>query len=253
MGGLGNQLFQIAAAYAHSQRIGEELVLDYNLCYTPNQGEVGTKYDSFLYYQLTKGAVNSSLRIYEEPSFCYEPIPSCRNIILKGYFQSWKYFYDVKSIIQSIFVPPLNILLETQKLLNQIGILDGQFNAIHVRRGDYQNFKDTFHILDHSYYSHCLKVFKKNGLPTLVFSDEPEHARNIINDNSCYLINTGDERIDFCLMRQATNIAIANSSFSWWAAFLLENKDKIVFAPKNWFQKSEMSTRDLIPDGWICT
>jgi len=253
MGGLGNQLFQIAAAFAYSQRIGEEFVLDYNLCYTPNQGEKGTKYDSFLYNQLTKGTVNSSHRIYDEPRFCYDSIPSCRNIILKGYFQSWKYFSDIKSIIQSIFVPPLKILLESQKVLNHNGISDGQFNAIHVRRGDYQAFNDTFHILDHSYYFQCLNVFKKSGLPILVFSDEPAYARNIINDNSCYFIDTGDERIDFCLMRQATNIAIANSSFSWWAAYLHENKEKIVFAPKNWFQKAEMSTCDLIPDGWICT
>jgi hypothetical protein len=177
---------------------------------------------------------------YSEPRYSYSEIPFQENCSLSGYFQSWKYFDHCKEYIKEIFTPK-----ETFDLKN--------YCCIHVRRGDYLNYPlhHPTQTIQHYYMRAIEKIPAKNFI---VFSDDYKWCKQNFIGNE-FTINEPSSTIsDFTKMINCSHYVIANSSFSWWAAWLSKGNDKIVVAPSNWFgpKLNDLNpTTDLIPSEWI--
>ena len=132
----------------------------------------------------------------------------------------------------------------------------GNSVAIHFRRGDYLSKKlnDTHNILSSDYYQRSIDFIKiKVKKPNFfIFTDDMSYIRNtnFVKKNKCFLIDTQSSYQDLHLMSKCKHFIIANSSFSWWGAWLSSNKKKIVCTPNIW-TKTNISTIDLIPKNWI--
>jgi hypothetical protein len=179
------------------------------------------------------------------------------NTYLSGYWQSEKYFRNIKEHLVeelSLFNLPS---VENEKYL--IEIFNTNSVSIHIRRGDYIN--DTSAINTHGfcgldYYVNSISFIEsKLSNPTyFVFSDDIDWARhNIKTKKNIFFIDTNFDKPeeDLRLMLNCKHNIIANSSFSWWAAWLNQNKEKIVITPKKWFADSKKSSIDLIPSEWL--
>jgi hypothetical protein len=233
MGGLGNQLFQIASGYALSREIHSDFGIDIN------QGHFTQKpalnYNYTVYYKINKIDLNSQKfsYIYNEPFFNYKKIPITNDILIKGYFQSEKYFdkyYDeVYDLIMHNYI--VNNLKKAFSLINSL--------SLHVRRGDYLN-KPNFHTnLPIDYYIEAIKyIDSKDKIDKIyVFSDDIKWCKENFTDNRMIYIDNLEDYEELYLMSLCSHNIIANSSFSWWGSYLNLNKNKIVIAPKNWFGK----------------
>jgi hypothetical protein len=249
-GGLGNQMFQMATAYALSKKLNTDCAFDFNGCHTPNQGNTSSKYTDNLFSnfkeltQMPETTVN-----WSELSFSHIPIPLTmgEDIRLHGYFQSEKYFKDYRDNLKELFMFPSETKTLCTYLLMKFDIRD--LTAVHVRRGDY--LKSTgFHtnLSETEYYQKAMNLI---GGKFLFISDDIEWCQENFKGDNIFYSSLPTEIDDFCLMTKCQNHIIANSSFSWWGAYLSENNGKVV-APRNWFgPKGPNNTEDLIPDGWI--
>jgi hypothetical protein len=174
-----------------------------------------------------------------------------KNINFNGFFQSYKYLIDFRNDIIDHLV--LNYIQEN-KINNLFLEYTSSYNRItslHIRRGDYKNYPDLHFILSLQYYIEAIK--KVNTDFYLIFSDEPEWClKNIIPIlNKPYKISYNEEIVDLFLMSKCHNNIIANSSFSWWGAYLNTNIDKKVIAPKKWFSNKGPKKHDLHMPDWI--
>lgn len=285
LGGLGNQMFQYAAGRAHSARTGSELLLDlssfenYGLHngYELNRvfGITARSSDqidlermlgwrkSHLVRKVMKFCCKggSSKNLIIEPHFHYwsgiDEVKS--NSYLDGYWQSEKYFSNIKDAIKQDFIFGKNLDFINQKILNKI--VSTTSVGLHVRRGDYISNKSAAKVLnlcDMEYYRKAIKYFfEKFSAPKFfIFSDDPrwvlENFEKILNNFEVIYHNTGaNSYIDMQLMASCKHNIIANSSFSWWSAWLNNNPEKIIIAPEKWFINNRFNSMDLYCDGWI--
>ena len=284
IGGLGNQLFQYAAGRALSLRLGIPLKLDVDDFggYGLHQGfeldrliaskiELASEVDKQAVLGWQKGRVirrvlkKSSLAFARnknyivEPSFTYwSGINDLKdNIYLDGYWQSEKYFNEFVSTIRADFAFKLPLSAKNLEIASQIS----KVNAIslHVRRGDYMSNKKTnsMHgVCSLDYYRNAIKnILKRVENPVFfVFSDDISWVEsNLVIDAESVFIdhNFGIESYnDMRLMSLCHHHIIANSSFSWWGAWLGNNKNKIVIAPKQWFAKA-INSNSITPSSWL--
>jgi hypothetical protein len=175
-----------------------------------------------------------------------------------GYWQSEKYFYNIQHLIRKNYFFNEKILNgKSIEILNRIN-LDLSV-SIHIRRGDYYSDLGACELLGNictlNYYTNAIN-FLINSLPNkisfFIFSDDIEWVRNnFSNLNFNYIDWNGGEYswIDMFLMSKCKHNVIANSSFSWWGAWLNKNPNKIVVAPTKWFNHHDVL--DIIPDNWI--
>lgn len=258
-GGLGNTLFQIATAYAYSLEHGHKFELYDNL-YIPCHHPPLDSYKDNIFSNIKISKANDQFYKYDEPSFCYNEIPKFENnLILYGYFQSEKYFQKYKNEIQDLFYFNSKLIEKYSKELRQKNC------SIHVRRGDYLNLQNCHPIQSLEYYKKAISFFDKDTL-FFVFSNDIEWCKNEfthenIGTNNFIFIDGNNGQDDLLLMSHCQNNIIANSSFSWWAAWLNENLNKKVICPQNWFSEeySKMICNvqhktykdDLLPELWI--
>lgn len=221
MGGLGNQMFQYAAGLAVAKRLGENLELNTSFYQEYKDREYQ------LFHFPISGRVTDSIgpRIHED-GFAYQEINQSGMMV--GYWQSEKYFADIEADIRTEFALP-----KTQ--------LD--YVAIHVRRGDYLQLPHVFHTQSVEYYEEAKEHFP--GADFLAFSDDPSWVKE--NLPWADVVEGNPPIVDMALMASCDGMIMANSSFSWWAAWL---GNKTVVAPTKWFTCGH-DTRDLIPDRWI--
>jgi hypothetical protein len=198
-------------------------------------------------------------KIYKEADFRFDQhfFEAGDNIYLKGYRQSQKYFLPIEKKIRQCFhlkdEAVANVLKRGQELQS------GNSIAIHIRRGDYsKKIVREFHgIPDDSYYQQAINYFEKkyDDCRFYIFSDDPHWVKNNLNFRSAVTLVSGNYSHtpfeDFYLISQCRHQIIANSTFSWWAAWLNPSPGKIVIAPKRWFNNAPYDTRDLIPESWI--
>lgn len=235
IGRLGNQAFQIAACIGYALKHG----MDYSIPSHTENPKVWPAY--FKYHDFPNG--NYTLPNYNEPCHEYREIPYRQDICLSGYFQSEKYFEHCKEEIVDLFAMSRIKLKGT--------------TAIHVRRGDYVQLQNKHPLLGPSYYSGAIKhIYENGGTQFLVFSDDVNYCKEVFKNEDSIL------KIDFCeeqnplkaldIMQACENQIIANSSFSWWGAYLNRNPEKIVIAPATWFGpgNAHLNTKDLIPAQW---
>ena len=155
------------------------------------------------------------------------------NVNLFGYFQSEKYFKHIEDEIRKDFSWRDDVFEICEKIYNQIAP-EGKAISLHIRRTDHL-LKPQFHpVLPITYYENALKKFD-NDLPVIIFSDDPKWCnQQELFDNDRYFISEGGDNItDMCLMSMCSHHIIANSTFSWWGAWLSGNNN--VIGPKLWF------------------
>lgn len=272
MGGHSNQMFQYAVGRHIAKKYNTNLKLDVswfdNIADgdTPRVYELGTYAidENFYVPTLWSKLLTKVGRIkhYTESGFVYDHF--VENLgpyaYLEGYFQSWKYFNDIRDTIITDFSYKEEPRGANKLVLNKI-LNDDNSVSLHIRRGDYVTNKNTsnFHGLkDMDYYKAALKEIKRKvkNPNVYVISNDPKWCKKnldlgvpttIIDNNND--VTGGAE--DMRLMRACRHNIMANSSFSWWGAWLNENPDKIVIAPQQWFNDPSIDTSDLIPEGWI--
>lgn len=172
----------------------------------------------------------------------------CPNdVSLWGFFQTEKYFKHIESSIREDFTFRDHILDPCAEMMSHMK----DCVSLHVRRTDYIQNSANHYNLELSYYGEALQEFKDREV--IVFSDDPEWCKeqDIFSDDRFMISESGDNKIDMCLMTFCTGHIIANSSFSWWGAWLANSKK--VVAPKKWFGPNNIDneTKDLYCEGWI--
>ncbi len=266
--GLGNQMFQYAFGVSLKKRCNVKVYYD-NSCFLT---QTFRKYALHCFgitlkkYPKTISEKRSELQmkmveetqnaIYDESLYNIE-----NNNYYKGFFQSYKYFAPHRKDILKIFrlVYPLNeanrTMLGTIKATNAV--------SLHVRRTDYlkEDELSIRGVCNLDYYKQAIQYAKEHikNPHFFIFSDDiPWCRENIDIGSACTFVDINDGEngfFDMFLMQNCKHNIIANSSFSWWGAWLNENPEKIVIAPKIWMlcwnEPEEKAGRDLIPPEWI--
>lgn len=287
MGGLGNQMFQYAAARRLAYRHKTELKLDLSFLESSQSGYVHRPYDLchlninaaiashrevaeitgrcnnlletiLVYLRHTTGLARLSRNIYLERHFNFDPkvldLPD--NIYLEGYWQSELYFKDIEETVRNEFSFSFPQSAVCQGVAEDIQSVNAV--SLHVRRCDYvmdEKTREKHGVCDLSYYLRAEGRITTilNDPYFFVFSDDPEwvadnmklrHPVRYVSHNSIAAHE------DLYLMSLCRHHIIANSSFSWWGAWLNPRPDKIVIAPSYWFNDPAIDTRDLIPVSW---
>lgn len=247
VGGLGNYLFQIATSYALALRNNDKVIYDEQKAYSPHNKL--SFYKSNILRKIPFGQTIFESN-YSEPFFNYEPITYTKNLLLSGYFQSERYFIDERQKILDLFsIDKHSMEYITQKYKN----IDFQKTcSLHVRRGDYLAYPNIHPTCSLSYYNSSLQIIDSENL--IVFSDDIIWCmENIkIEDKNVYYATENPDYIDLWLTSLCKNNIIANSSFSWWGAWLNVNENKKIISPKIWFGSGVThNIKDLIPEEWI--
>jgi len=244
MGGLGNYLFQIATTYSKS--------IDDNLNFIIDQNDITVvhsnpnNYKDNIFRKLNFQTLKEPHSHYKEPSFNYNVIPKFNtNTKLVGYFQSEKYFVNNRDKILNIF----SVDEKTKNLLKTKyqHLLNDNTCSLHVRRGDYIRLNQFHPPQTIEYYKESVKLIGDN-FNYLIFSDDISWCKeNLSFIKNKTFIEDNDDYLDLYLMSMCKNNIIANSSFSWWGAWLNKNENKIVIGPKKWFgpSKKNIDTSDV--------
>ena len=232
MGGIGNQMFQIAAATALAISNNDKAVFDFTKCHTPGQGNVSIKYKDNIFKNITHITDLKYDYIFEEmtPNI-YKKIPYQHNMLIKGYFQNICYFKEYIQIIQDLFYINPDHILYIQKQLPEIDNFNS-VTSVHIRRGDYLKLPDIFPLCTKEYYNKAMNSLQNQKF--VFISDDIEWVKQNYTGKNIFYSELKDEILDLTLMTMCKNNIIANSSFSWWGAFLNKNKNKQVFAPPYW-------------------
>lgn len=238
-GRLGNSLFQLAAAIGVAKKNNDEV-----------------NYPDWKYARYFEGDFNSSSALdtmwgsagtYREPHFHYAEIPYFKDMAIEGYFQSERYFEHCSKFVRKAFKP---------KPVNTDIVIEPNSCFVHVRRGDYTNLQDHHPLKTwDNYYKEAIARMD-SWFPTkyYVFSDDISKVMDEFPQNDLIeYVNGGDEITDLYLMTKCKYHIIGNSSFSWWAAYLSENREGQTIAPKQWFGPALAyhNLKDLLPQSWM--
>lgn len=286
MGGIGNQMFQYATARRLAHIHNTNLKLDLSWFDTAITANTCRSYvlDKFMIkdcYATIKeikeltiqksGIVRSLITIFfrrdpvvapsyvKEKQFNFEPevlqLPD--NVYLDGYWQSDNYFADIDNIIRTEFT--VHTIQQGRNLELAELISSSNSVSLHMRRGDYVSNPETrkFHgTCDLNYYYRCTEqLTKKVKEPHFfVFSDDNDWVRDNLKlpYTTTLVDHNGEDKNyeDLRLMSQCKHHIIANSSFSWWGAWLCNNPEKIIFAPRKWFNVDYLNSTRLMPESW---
>ncbi|PST85893.1 alpha-1,2-fucosyltransferase [Photobacterium sp. NCIMB 13483] len=273
IGGLGNQLFQYATALSIAKRNNTQLVVDVSVMdnydvhpLRLNKLKCTSKFININHY-IKNTIYNKKMAminplVYKERKLTFDSNIFSVNkySYLYGYFQSEKYFIDIRDVLLDEF----DLMDESKEKNKDLIDMITRKNSIslHIRRGDYlsnEAANKTHGICDQTYYEKAIKVLEKKGRVDdntifYVFSDDIDWCKENINFglNTKYIEGSSLEpEVDMYLMSLCENNIIANSTFSWWAAWLNRNKTKIVIAPEKWFVNENMDDSTLIPNSWI--
>lgn len=276
IGGLGNQLFQYAFGLFISRSLNGELVLDvdgfknYSL-HKFELSKLGIKFeqadpaslrpiDQFGRTRYSRGITRRLIRLQnrfglvkdrylrdEDYPISLESLKNSKWIYLDGYWQRHDYLNTVRDAILSQIQVPKG---DYSQAFNSV--------AVHIRRGDYVSDSKTnslLGVLPQDYYirafAELTRILGTKPLP-IIFSDDPNWVRASINlDPNQVIVERGDTTTDFFKMSHCDHQIIANSTFSWWAAFLNQNSKKHVIAPAHWFCGRLDGSEFIIPKDWI--
>ncbi len=249
-GGLGNQMFKIASTMGHAIKYGMEYGFDLNHCHTPQQGKTANKYkDNFYKKVKTIESIHSipNIKFYRENTFSYQELPKEDNICLVGYFQSEKYFFNIKDTIKNLFEHQESITKEVETYLNSF---DGNTCVIQVRRGDYLKLSNYHMVCDKSFYEKAMNIIGSDTHFIFVSDDIEWCKKNFIGDNISYSPFV-DEITDLCLISNCDNKIISNSSFGWWGSWLSKKKG-VTICPNKWFNyEGPKDFEDVYIDSWM--
>jgi hypothetical protein len=237
-GGLGNRLFQVASAYGIAKEQGKNMMIAINSERNPHSN---LNYYKTIFQRVPIVKANDVEEIFKEPpenSLMKMDIPNVdKNLLLKGYFQDEEYFINYRTEIIDLF----RMNDRVKQYLNAKYFQNKQVSNyfIHIRRGDYVN--NPLYVTDlELYYNNAIRYITQkeigNPIHFYVVSDDMSFARSmklLIRINHTFV--NEDELATLYLMSLCKGGICANSSFSWWGSYLIENPDKIVTFPDKWF------------------
>lgn len=186
-----------------------------------------------------------NLDFFNSPKQCY----------LNGFWQSQLYFIDFEKEIRKDFTFNESIIQLNELYSEKINAVNSV--SIHVRRGDYVSSSEAnkFHgLCSLDYYNSAVNFMrdKQSQIELFIFSDDIDWCKqNFKYDVPINFIETNNAHHDLYLMTQCKHNIIANSSFSWWGAWLNNNAKKLIIAPKQWFVDTSVNTKNIIPESWI--
>ena len=200
------------------------------------------------------------IRIHERKSVYFDKtlLNLPKNTILHGYFPSFKYFKDSSQIIRNDFTFKLDVSEQNKELVEIVTSTNSV--SLHIRRGDYVSNEKTrqkFGLCSLDYYNRAVEHISKmvDNPQYFIFTDDQEFVlENLKMDFPMYFVshNTGEKTFeDLRLMQCCRHNIIANSSFSWWGAWLNQNPEKIVICPVPSFDKINIRDDDFYPESWI--
>jgi hypothetical protein len=267
-GRLGNQMFQ----YAGLRGIASHHGFDWLIPRPESYGD--SNYGLFDCFEMSSvneknfGHLNAQSIATGQFHFSQEFFDNCPdNVNLHDYFQSSKYFSNIEDQIREDFTFKADILNPCQEIMSD---LESPI-FIHVRRGDYVNSQNAHPVCSVEYYKEALTHFD-DEVPVLVFSDDIEWCKKqeLFSDDRFMLseyqerypqtcdTNDGKQNalipyFDLCMMSLCSGGIVANSSMSWWGAWLINNPTQSIIAPNPWFgpQYNKYYMGDLLPDSWV--
>ena len=275
MGGLGNQLFQYAAARNIAYLHNYEILLDlrdtsiyggkhpfalnhFNIkARIANKSELPAQpINKFKYFLWRHMYCNPRLVKDKDLSVNKFSFVSYHDLYLRGYYQSEKYFINIANILHDelkYITPPSKnnvIMLKNIKANNSV--------SIHVRRGDYLEKKWSNHFSQCSiqYFTSAIKyISKRTGPPVIyIFTNDIHWVKSNLRFKYRTVISENNQGIydyeDLRLMSACKHNIISNSTFSWWGAWLNQYSKKIVVTPNKWFTSNVISFPDIVPHEW---
>lgn len=276
-GGLGNQMFQYALGRSLSLANKTTFKIDSSYLRSSNQSNRSFLLDKFNTeaIEATDDEINLYISTYQKILDCFRPDSKKKKVLKQssffypkilnrsdGYFDGhWnneKYFKTHEKIIRNDFTLK-NRLGEKTELFSKKILNEPQAVSIHMRRGDYVSIKkieNRHGVLPISYYENALKKImeKFSNVKFFIFSDDIEWVRkNFPKKYPAVFVSNPDipDYEELALMSLCKHNIIANSTFSWWGAWLNNNPSKIIIAPQKWFNDASENTKDLIPSSWI--
>lgn len=267
-GRLGNQMFGFAL-YRQLLKMGKEVYVDFS--HEPLIDFFGFQYnviDKETALEYLKDRDNRNIikrweyRIFPQRCLCYEEkatgifdknVLRLDDVYLNGYWQSERYFADATEEIRRMYRFPDSFTDYQKKMLDEIQ--SKQSVSMHIRRGDYLEHPELYGTISMEYYERAMRYVqerKENVCFYIFTNDIPWAMQNYKRDNIFIIEDSGHAdtgNLDMALMAACKDNIIANSSFSWWGAWLNQNQEKIVIAPKEW--EVNHSTRDIWCKGWL--
>jgi len=277
-GGLGNQMFIYAVARSIALKNNTDFSLDISTFETYKRPFLLNKFNILENYaDIDK--VNKFIKLSEKKSFlgllekikpfsmksiweekdyykyksAVMDVPQSRDVMLKGFWQNEKYFINIRDVLLKEFTLKDGFEIKNQNLINNINNTNSV--SLHIRRTD-SLIKTYFGVMPINFYEEAINVIadKHDNLNLFVFSDDIKWCKENIKFNYPTTFVSDNEGLEdyqeLVAMSQCRHNIIANSTFSWWSAWLNSNPNKIVIAPKIWFADGR-SNRGLIPDTWL--
>lgn len=281
MGGLGNQMFQYAAGRRLAMRRATDLKLDLGAYkHSPNRAFALSSFPIAAreaeideVRRLTHPTFSAriigrllrrpprrpaSLVVERGPAFDPSVLALPNEVYLAGYWQSERYFADAGEVIRTELRPADPLDATSRRVAEAIDSRPAL--SVHVRRGDYvtsASARETHGTCSPDYYRRAAAFVanRVEGCHAFVFSDEPDWARDHLDLGGLpvTIVADGTPRAaaaDLALMVRCRHHVVANSSFSWWGAWLSGDPGRIVVAPRRWFASADFEDRDLVPRTW---
>lgn len=276
LGGLGNQLFQYAMGRTLADQRGVDLVLDHRMVVEKGfisglaielfniradyiNDDTASKYSKWK-WKLSRGLrrrIRPLLGFYHETEFTYDNQVAEQKptTVLSGFWQSYKYIKVSQQLLSDLTLKS-PYTEHQQTFVDQMASANSV--AMHVRRGDY--IRDPKTLAKHGvcsgdYYRQAVAEIERRVKNPVyfVFSDDPDWVReNVHLENVVFVSDEGfDQEIDLTLISKCKHQIIANSSFSWWGAFLNSNPEKVVVVPSPWFELDSLPDTNMSPENWI--
>lgn len=253
LGGLGNQMFQYA--HGRSEELsGKKIIFD-NSFFTGNKLEKDTARN----FKLDKFNIATNAEFFPKShliSDIWTKIKRLLGLNVDIYFQNEKYFINIADDIRKEFTLKQELSFKAKEILQKIE--NSNSVSLHVRRGDYITNQKTnsFHgVCGMDYYQEAMNIIKEkiSNPAFFIFSDDIAWARDNFKDKDfVFVSDTAIEDVEeLILMSKCKHNIIANSSFSWWGAWLNNNPNKIVIAPQKWFNNKKANQTDIVPESWI--
>ena len=266
-GRLGNQMFQFAATVGIARKANQGFAFPKENTEIPSVEDFKDGVRREVYFDLPKYFPNvertlapleqiQTYHIAQEPYFHFCPdlftVPDQTNLM--GYFQTEKYFEHCSDLILGFFQFDKDIKKQAENNFPSFPV-KLEYVSIHLRRGDYAGLQQFHPVMDADYYFDAMTQFMEGDYCFLIFSDDIQYAKELFGEQeNIVYIEGNDPAVDMCMMTMCDHNVIANSSFSWWGAWLNDNTNKKVIAPKKWFgpaYKGVHDTKDLYPQSWI--
>jgi len=249
MGGLGNQMFQIAHTYSQGLRNKVEVKFKPS-AYTPMQANQPTKYVNNIFSKINFENITENVKQIST-GFGFQEVnpPINENIEFYGYYQSSKNFYGFGEEIKNIFSPSESFI---KKIYEKYPQLSERNNvSLHLRRGDYLSISNVLPIIDTSYIEKCLQLIQ-NYDNLFIFSDDKVWVKDNLNFKNSIFVEGLEDYEELWTIGLCSKNIMSNSTFSWWGSYLNKNENKEVYVPSIWFgPNGERNFDDIYETSWI--